>query len=122
MIDIRTQVMEALLDVLQWDRRKALAFLDALTEAECDQIVDHVRQSREPIVGVAAVVYQVRMRLAGGDGAAKQRAGVEANEHYKLIPLRRGGNLATTKPDEQPTKVFRVAERQSRRRESDRAG
>ena len=34
MIDIRTQVLHALLDLLRWDRRKALPFLELLTEAE----------------------------------------------------------------------------------------
>lgn len=121
MIDIRTQVLHALLDLLRWDRRKALPFLELLTEAECDDILEHVRDSRSPIVGVAAVVYRARMRLAGSDNAAKQRAGAEANEHYKLIPKElASGTRSDAKPTEQPVRSYSVSPRVgARRREND---
>lgn len=120
-MDIRTQVMETLVEQLRWNRKKAIAFIEALTEAECDDIMEHVREAAEPIVGVAAVVYRVRLRLAGGDQAARQRAGEEANEHYELIPLKRAsGHSAASRPEEQPTRSYRVAQRSSmRRREFD---
>lgn len=120
-MDIRHQVKTALTDLLGWDERKALPFLDTLTEDECEDIVEHVRESSTPIVGVAAVVYSVRIRQAGSNNAARQHAGEEANEHYKLIGLKSGSQVnASLMPDEQPKRVHRIAPRAAaRRREFD---
>lgn len=120
-MDIRTRVMESLIEHLRWNRQKSLALLDVLTEAECDDIMEHVREAAEPLVGIASVVYRVRLRLAGSDQAARQRAGEEANEHYQLIPLKRAsGHSAASSPEEQPKRSYRVAQRSSmRRRETD---
>lgn len=120
-MDIRTRVMESLIEQLRWNRQKTLAFLEVLTEDECDDILEHVREAAEPIVGIAAVVYRVRLRLAGSDQAAKQRAEQEANEHYELLPLKRAtGHSAASRPDEQQTRAYRVAQRNGgRRREFD---
>jgi hypothetical protein len=120
MTDSRTIVLTALTELLHWDNRQALMFLDVLTEHECEDIEEHVRESEVPIVGVAAVVYRVRLRLAGGDEAAKKRAAAEAGEHYRLIPegQYRGLRSATQVPT--PPRVHRVTPRiGGRRREGD---
>ena len=116
-MDTRTQVMQSLIDLLAWDQRQALTFLDALTESECADILEHVRESGTPIVGVAAVVYRVRLRLAGSDQAARQRAGEEANKHFKMIPLRRAVGHADLRPDEQPQRIYNVSPLEWKRRE-----
>lgn len=124
-MDIRSIVVTALIDLLEWDRRKALVFLDSLSEGECEDIEEHVRESSSPIVGVAAVVYRVRLRMAGSDQQAKQRAAIEANEHYRLMPTTRASGIrASESAPEQPPKTYRVADRSqgSRRRDYDRAG
>lgn len=127
MPDIRTIARDALTDLLRWNIRRAVTFVEVLTAGELADIEEHVRESSTPIVGVAAVVYRVRLRLAGSDREAKQRARVEAGEHYRLLKYVRLSSLTgqaegqAGKPDVQHTRIHRVAESHygRRRREDD---
>lgn len=120
-MDIRTQVMQALVEILHWDHRKAVAFMETLSEHECDDILEHVRKSNKPLVGVAAVVYRVRMRLAGSDNAAKQRAGKEANAHHKLLRAipRSTVQRSDMLPPEQTQRTYYVSDEVASRRQDD---
>jgi hypothetical protein len=61
---------------LGWDCAKAAALVGELTDEELDALLHYRREARETaIIGVAAIVYRARLRLAR----------VEADHHGRLV-------------------------------------
>lgn len=101
----RQRVAEALQRLLRWDALSAARFVGEWRIGEVDDAAEHLRLVTNPSVGVAAVVYAVRMRLAGNDPRLRRQAAAEAGRHAQLIADPPIDNV-TGPPPQQPPRVY----------------
>src|ERR1044071_6371095 len=105
----RNRVVEALRKLLRWEKAPAAQFISQWRISEVDDAAEHLRLVESAGVGLAAVVYAVRMRLAGSDLAKRREAAVEAGAHAAVIrKLPWEGIVAAPPP--QPVRTYRDPE------------
>lgn len=102
----RQIVAEALQRLLRWHSLNAVRFVEQWRIGELDDAAEHLRLVENASVGVAAVVYAVRMRLAGNDPRLKVAAAREAGCHARVIANPLDDNV-TGPPPLQPKRVYR---------------
>ena len=82
----RQRVVDALCRMLRWNPVDAVKFVRKWTIGEVDDAAEHLQLVRDARVGLATVVYIVRMRLAGDDVTRQRSAAKEAHDHARLFP------------------------------------
>jgi hypothetical protein len=84
------------------ERRVARAMCDFLEDA-----LEHIRESSTPAIGLASMIYGIRLRQAEGDVRKKSEAIAEAKKHDKIIirSLPRHA-LSPELPPRRPTPVY----------------
>ena len=94
---VHRRVADALQRFLQWSHEEAEQFVRQCREPELDDAAEHLAAVANCSVGLAAVVYAVRLRLAGDDGAKRRAAAEEAYRHSQLL-----GAVRPSRPAQAP--------------------
>lgn len=82
---VHRRVADALQRCLRWSPGDAEQFVRECRATELDDAAEHVSAVANCSVGLAAVVYAVRMRIAADDPAKRRAAAEEAYRHSRLL-------------------------------------
>lgn len=96
---VHRRVADALQRFLRWSPEEAKQFVGQCRETELDDAAEHVAAVANCSVGLAAVVYAVRLRLAGDDSVKRRAAAEEAYRHSQLL-----GAVRPSRPAQAPAK------------------